>query len=429
MQVRSAPTRAAIWIPLGLVWVVALVAGLVGVSQRLLTGHELANYSSSIPWGLWVAAYVYLVGLSAGAFLLSSMIYVFGVKRLEPIGKLALFTALVSLVAALLTIWFDIGHMERFYFVYTRGNPVSMMAWMVWMYTAYFILLLVELWYAMRADLVGLSSEPGLNGRFAALLLGRFKDAVGEGRLAQVSEPYDRAADMRVVRTLGAIGVPLAIAFHGGVGALFGVVGARAFWNAPLVPLLFIVGALVSGGGLLTFVVAFLWPARGSDEHKDMVGFLGRITLGLLVVYLIMVWAEYSITWYADIPSASRPLYQVLGGPYPWVFWVFQVGLGAIVPIAIMLTRPRSVPWIGVASFLIAATFLATRMNIVIPGLIEPQLRGLDTAYQEARLEFSYFPSVMEWLVLIFVGTFATGLFFAGFRNLPITPRGKEVSS
>jgi molybdopterin-containing oxidoreductase family membrane subunit len=304
-----------------------------------------------------------------------------------------------------------------------------MMAWMVWLYTTYFVVLTIELWFAMRADLVELAEEPGFRGRVAALLLGRFGRAFGPRPLVVVSEPHNREADMRVVRVLGAIGVPLAIAFHGGVGALFGVVGARAFWNAPLVPLLFIVGALVSGGGLLTFITAFFWPSRGSREHKDMVTFLGQITLGLLAVYLIMVWAEYSITWYADIPAASEPLYQVMGGPYPWVFWVFQVALGAAVPIAMMTLRPRSVTWVGLASFLVAASFLATRLNIVIPGLINPQLAGLDTAYTDSRLAFDYFPSLMEWMVLTFIGAFAIGVFFAGYWLLPLIGRGKEVQS
>ena len=416
-------------IPLGIVWLAALAVGLVGVSQRLLSGHELANYTSSIPWGLWVAAYVYFVGLSAGSFLLSALIYVFGLRRLEPIGKLALFTALVSLLAALLTIWLDIGHMERFYYVFSRGNPVSMMAWMVWLYTAYFVVLSIEFWFAMRADLMEVAGEPGIQGRLASLLLGQFGRAFGPTPLVARSDPHNRDADMRVVRVLGAIGVPLAIAFHGGVGALFGVVGARGFWNAPLYPLLFIVGALVSGGGLLTFITAFFLPNRGSKEHRDMVTYLGQITLGLLAVYLIMVWAEFSITWYADIPAESEPLYQVLGGPYPWVFWVFQVVLGAVVPIAMMTMRPRSVAWVGGAAFLIAATFLATRLNIVIPGLVEPQLEGLDTAYTDSRLSYDYFPSLMEWLVLIFIGALATGLFYAGYRSLPLLGGRKEVSS
>ncbi len=428
MQVQFTQRRSAIGFAFGILWLVAFAVGGVGVVQRLLTGHELANYTSSIPWGLWVSAYVYLVGLSAGAFLISSLIYVFGFRRLEPIGKLALFTALVSLVAALLAIWFDLGHMERSYMIFTNGNPSSMMAWMVWLYTAYTVLLVAELWFAMRGDLLDWACEPGPRGRLANLLLGRFGEAIGQSLTLKSDVSYDRSGDMRVVRTLGAIGVPLAIGFHGGVGALFGVVGAREFWNAPIVPLLFIVGALLSGGGLLTFIVAFLWPDRGSDEHREMVISLGRITLGLLAVYLIMVWSEYSITFYADIPAASRPLYQVLGGPYPWVFWVFQIGLGAIVPIALMVARPRSVPWVGIGAFLIAACFLATRLNIVIPGLVEPQLAGLDTAYQEARLSYDYFPSVMEWLVFIFIGTFGIGLFVAGFRMLPLVGDKKEVS-
>ncbi len=422
-------TSKPVAIPLALVWLVALAAGLAGVGLRLATGHELANYTSSIPWGLWVATYVYLVGLSAGAFLLSALIYVFGLKRLEPVGKLALFTALISLLSALITIWLDLGHMERFYEVFYRGNPQSMMAWMVWLYTAYTVLLTCELWFAMHGDLVEWSSEPGLRGRVASLLTGKIGDAFGPRLAISVNRSYDGGRDMRVVRTLGAIGVPLAIAFHGGVGALFGVVGARGFWNAPIYPLLFIAGALVSGGGLLTFIVAFLWPERGTEQHRDMVTFLGRITLGMLAVYLVMVWAEYSITWYADIPSESRPLYEVLGGPYPWVFWVFQVALGAAVPIVMLSLWPKSVTWVGLASFLIAACFLATRLNIVIPGLVEPQLKGLDTAYTDNRLSFDYFPSVMEWLVLAFVGAFATGLFFLGYFLLPLVRRREEVSS
>lgn len=428
MQARIQLPRKDLFIPVAAIWTVAFGIGLAGVILRLLDGHKFAGYTSSIPWGLWVATYVYFVGLSAGSFLISALIYVFGLKRLEPIGKLALFTALVSLIVALLTIWLDLGHQWRFYKVFTQGNPSSMMAWMVWLYTAYFLVLCAELWFAIRGDLIQWAAKPTPRGRFASLLLGRVGEAFGKRAALVASEPYDSSADMRRLRVLGAAGVPLAVAFHGGVGALFGVVGARAFWNAPLYPLMFIVGALVSGGGLLTAVVAFFWPNKGSEEHREMVSLLGRLTLGLLAVYLVMLWAEYSITFYADIPAASRPLYQVLGGPYPWVFWLFQVALGAAVPIAMMLLRPKSIAWVGLAAFLIAAAFLATRLNIVIPGLIDPQLRGLDTAYVEPRLSYHYFPSLLEWAVLLFVGALATGLFYAGFRGLPLVDRDKEMA-
>src|SRR3989337_1787287 len=102
--------KRAFWV-LGLVGLVPLG---IALFIRFTTGHEEANYGSIVPWGLWVAQYIYFVGLSAGAFLLSSLVYVFGVSRFEPIGRLAVFTAIASLLLALFTIWMDIGHMERF---------------------------------------------------------------------------------------------------------------------------------------------------------------------------------------------------------------------------------------------------------------------------------------------------------------------------
>ena len=404
--------------PLAIVWLAALAVGLVGVTQRLLTGHELSNYTSSIPWGLWIAAYAYLIGLSAGMFLIVALAHVFRIQRLVKYTKLALFASLVLLLAGLLTVWFDLGHLTRFYRVYTDGNPQSMMAWMVWGYTAFLVLLLAALWFVMRRDLVESSSDPGLRGRLAAAL------TLGRSDVSEVAVD----SDGRAARALFMIGIPLMAAVIGGSGALFGVVGGRHFWNAPLMPILFITVALTSGAALLTFLVTLLAPDNGSRDHRDVVQMLARIVLGLLGFYLLLLWAEYSITLYAEIPSASEPVYQVLGGPYPWVFWLFQVALGAVIPIALLSLRQRSVGWVGLASLLVAGSFLATRLNIVIPGLVEPQLEGLETAYVESGLSFDYFPSLMEWLVLIFIGAFAIGLFYAGFRALPLIGRGKEVA-
>ncbi|MFQ5682723.1 MAG: NrfD/PsrC family molybdoenzyme membrane anchor subunit [Candidatus Binatia bacterium] len=404
--------KALFWI----LWAVALLFGLVGVYERLVTGHQLAAYGSYIPWGLWVALYVYFIGLSAGAFLLSTLVYVFHVKRLERIGKLSLFTALVALVAALLVIWFDIGHMSRFWKVYTSFAWQSMMAWMVWLYTAYTILLVFELWFALRADLIAWSARPGLSGGLARLL------SFGKTDTSAAA----LARDARVLRVLGSIGVPLAIAFHGGVGALFGVVGARPYWNSPLMPIIFLASALASGGALLTFLVAFFWPARSSEDHRELTYYLGRITLGLLALDILLEWAEFSINLYASIPAHAEAFRLILFGQYWWVFWVVHLALGVLVPGLMLLLRGRSVACVGAASFLIAATFISVRLNIVLPGLALPQLQGLERAYTDPRLSLSYFPSMMEWLVALFVVTLGVGLFYAGYKLLPITT-AKEV--
>ena len=72
-------------------WAVIAVIGIGGVIERFTHGHQAAATGSYVVWGLWVSTYIYFIGLSAGSFLLSSLIYVFGMRQLERIGRLSLF--------------------------------------------------------------------------------------------------------------------------------------------------------------------------------------------------------------------------------------------------------------------------------------------------------------------------------------------------
>ncbi len=389
-------------------WIVAFAAGLYGLTVRALTGHEQANYGSYVPWGLWVAQYIYFVGLSAGAFLLSSLVYVFGLKRLEAIGRLALFTAFVTLACALLVIWLDLGHPLRFWKVYTNPQPASMMAWMVWLYTAYFLLVTVELWFATRADLVASARGRGMSATLARIL------TFG-------STNPDGTRDLGTLRILGILGVPLAIAFSGGVGALFGVIGARPYWNSGMFPILFLFSALASGSALLAFVVAYFWRDQRAPQYRDSVTLLGRIALGLLALDLLMEWAEFSINLYASIPAHADAYRAVMFGPYWWVFWIGHLGLGVVVPILMLLLWPGSPRVVGAAGLLIAALFIAVRVNIVVPGQVIPELAGLERAFTDQRLTFAYAPSSTELLVSVFVMALGVAVFFIGTWLLPLT--------
>jgi molybdopterin-containing oxidoreductase family membrane subunit len=400
-------------------WVVALIAfalGLVGLYQRLTIGHAGADYGSYVPWGLWVAAYIYFIGLSAGAFLLSALVYVFHIRLLKPVGKLALFTALVTLVAAMFSIWLDLGHPDRAWRLMLRTNFFSMMGWMAWLYTAYFMLLVVELWFAMRADLVSAAQGMGIQGWLCRFLSFGQTD-LSEGALKR---------DANLLRILGSVGVPLAIAFHGGVGALFGVVGARPYWNSAITPIAFIVGALASGGALITFVTTIWGPGRDSESHRKLVALLGQIVLGLLLFDLLLEWAEYSTTLYAAIPAHTASLEMILYGSYWWVFWVVHLLIGSLVPILLLVFARSNVTAVAIASALIAITFLSVRLNIVIPALAIEELEGLKSAFTGPGLRFEYFPTLMEWLFFLWTVAVAGLLFLIGHSVLPIV-RTKEL--
>jgi molybdopterin-containing oxidoreductase family membrane subunit len=417
---------------------VGFVIGSYGLWDRLTNGHVNTAYGSYVPWGLWVSLYIYLVGLSAGAFLFSTLVYVFNIQRLpavaavaappvglptgpafgmqhlEKVGKLALFTALVTLFGAMFAIWLDLGHPERAWKIILQTNFRSIMGWMLWFYTAYFILLLAEFWLAMRPDLATWSERSTL-ARW--LTFGR-RD-ISEAAVAK---------DRRYLRILGSIGVPLAIAFHGGVGALFGVLGARPYWNSGLTPITFIVGALLSGGALLTFLTAVFGSNHKTEgeSHRQLVIFLGRIVLVLLALDILLEWAEYSISYYASIPAHIDALELVLFGPYWWVFWVIHVGLGIVVPGLLLVIGHRSWQAVSLASFLIAFTFVSVRLNIVIPALAIPELEGLEKAFTGPGLTFEYFPTLTEWLLAVWIVSLAALVFLAGIRWLPVISESKE---
>ncbi|MBI4770207.1 MAG: polysulfide reductase NrfD, partial [Chloroflexi bacterium] len=364
---RQKSLALAYWTLLGVVAAVGVAALYVRTAQ----GLRVTNLNSLVPWGLWVAFYIYFIGLSAGSFLISTMIYVFGLKRFEPIGRIALFTAFVALSPGLVFILIDLGHMERFWTVYISRSATSVLQWEIQFYTLYLVILLAELWLLMRRDLIRRGQGMDWVARLCRLL------ALGSKDLSDESA----AKDMRMVKALGMLGVPVAIGVHGGTGAIFAVVKARPYWYTGLFPLIFIVSALASGGALLTFLYAFF--GKKNKEHAALVTALGKMVAGFLALDLIFLSSELLVGLYGQVPDHLAVYRSILFGPFWFVFWLGQWGLGALVTLFLVLNRRtgQSVGWTGIAAALIVFGIVAVRLNIVIPPFTVPLMPGLDTAY------------------------------------------------
>ena len=109
-----------------------------------------ANFNSAVAWGLWVSIYVWFVGISAGAFLLIGIGRLRNDPCLKKIARPGLALSLAALMAGLLSIQIDLGHIERFYKLFLSPNPSSIMAWMVWLYSIYFVILAAMLVFARK---------------------------------------------------------------------------------------------------------------------------------------------------------------------------------------------------------------------------------------------------------------------------------------
>ncbi len=367
---------------------ILFVIGIIGVSNRLINGHRATNYGSYIPWGLWIASYIWLIGLSAGAFLMSTMTYVFKVKSVQSVGKLALLLAIATLAGAMLSVWFDLGHMWRAWRLILHTHLTSMMGWMAVLYGSYIVLLIIELFIAIKMDLVNST---------------------------------DTKKTLKTVLTiLGSIGIPLAFAFHGGVGGVFAAISSRAYWHSPLTPVYFLAGAFLSGGALFAFIAAIYAPNKQSPEFIEMMSFIGKVVLGFLVLDTIFEISEIYVGLFTATPDETPVLMAILSGHYWYAFWIVHVLFGIVIPAYLLIAKPRSVTAIAVAGLLIAITFLAVRLNIVIPGLILPEINGLSHAFVNSRLTYHYIPSAMEWEVELFIVSIAMAIFMIGKAVLPI---------
>lgn len=360
--------------------IVGLVVGAYGLFLRFSGGHQIADYGSYVPWGLWIAAYIFLIGASAGSVGIAAILFMSRKPENYPLARMAMLVALVTFLGAMVNVWLDLGHPFRMWKLYLQTSWTSVMGWMAWFYAFYGILLVVGLLLTRNGKI------PPAIVRYAFLVF------------------------------------LFAVAFAGAEGALFGVVGARASWESGLTPILFLVEGALFGLGFVTaaaFVMGFLSPERASR--------FGGILLILLGALVVVEWAEYSTGLYASVPAKSNTLLSILFGDYWWVFWGFHVSLGIVLP-ALLLIFARSKP-IAVASAgaLIGVMGLASKLNLVVPALAQEELEGLSNAFHGPGLSFSYFPTTAEWLVFVFTVSLVLVMFLAGAKILHIA-RTSEVA-
>ena len=313
-------------------------------------------------------------------------------------------------------VFIDLGHPERFWHTLAYPQWNSVLAWEIWLYLSYVAICLLELWLIMRCDLADLAQRTtGLYRIFYRVASLGFPCPESAERRAAC-----HAQSMRWLKFFGIIGIPNAIGVHGGTGAIFAVVAARPYWFSPLFPVVFIVSALVSGGALLMCLKAT--RMRHGTNDVELLGSLGKLTAGFLIADLAMLFLEFLIGLYGDIPQHVAAYRLIAFGPFWWVFWILQLGLGAVVPLTLIFWRRtnRSIAWMAFAGFLIVVGIFGVRLNIVIPPLSVPPFHGYVEAYNSPRLTTYYFPNWVEWISSI--GAVAAGalLFIIGPKLLPL---------
>jgi len=359
------------------VGLIALLIGAVGV-YRVLVHHDHGTLGSYVPWGLWVSAYVYLVWMEVGMILGYYVLkHVLNVKGIEKLGPVIVLSAICALLAALVVIGMDLGHPFRAWRAIIFADFSSPMTWMIWLHSFYLVLLIVEFW-AYHND---------------------YED---------------------LIKWLNWVNIPAGVLLIGVIGALFGVIAARPFWNATMLPMAFFMSSLVAGSALVLLLHLLFSPLAGKAIYVDTARELGRFLMWAMLLGVVAALANVVVTLYPGVPAKAEGMNLLLFGPYWWSIWIVHLLFGTAIPL-LLLTFFRNSLWaLGAAAVLLVTTFVMVPLNVVITGLAypTPELRGIAEAYQHPRLSYGYDPSSTEWLVIIFALGVGLTLFALAYRLL-----------
>jgi Ni/Fe-hydrogenase subunit HybB-like protein len=390
-----------------------LIIGSYGIIKRLLFGLNPVAFGSYVPWGLWVAFYLFFLGLSAGAFLVTTMTYVFKMERFEKIGPLSAFTVLIALVCEVIFITLDLGQMARIYRFLLTPSFTSLMTWMFVLFNAMLVIYALKTFLLIREELILWGNDPRRKGYkvYRLLSLGRTHYGI-----------RDRKRDENLVHLLSLISLPVGLIFYGANGAFFAILLNRPIWNSALTPLLFITAALLSGGALITFLIHLF------QRNDRLVRDLSQVILFILITFLFLEVLQFFVGYQSGVVSVVTSLNLIAFGRYWWSFWIIHLLIGSLIPLFLLIfkqAQPGKLAW---ACFLIVITFITVRFNFVIPDLAVYKLEGLENTFFHPRLRTDYIPNLMEWLVSIWVVSLGVLAFLLGARWLPVvsTLKGGE---
>ncbi len=266
-----------------------------------------------IEWGWLIVNYLYLGGLSAGVFFVSGLAAYLDQKNNAGDSRIARYGAMIApwpVSIGCLILIFDLGHWYRFYklFVHFRiESPMSIGSWLLLLFT---VVSLIN-FYAWLP-------EQKRNAAFRRLS----KRIRGVERLNRDLSSWRRP--------LAAVGFPLSLGVGIYTGILLGAVQARPFWNTNLVAQLFLFSALSTGCALL---LAALSINRKSLEDSQL-RFLYTLDICFITLELFIA-LPYVLHGELSVKAVQDSLHLILGGPFTLAFWVFFLGIGLSVPLAI----------------------------------------------------------------------------------------------
>ena len=242
-------------------------------------------------WRWQIAAYLFLAGTGAGAFILG---VVSDFKGYAIPAKIAMTFGTPVVAFSTVFLILDLGHPEKFFKAIMHPGAS-------WMSRGVFIL----------------SGLITLGGLIVALWVWPFGGVLE-------ANPSLRAL-LEIIALLFAVATCIY------TGILIGIVISRPFWNNPLLPMLFLVSALSTGIGGIFFITPIASSVFGiaSAQTVEYLSYLESVDMLLIVIEAIAMYLYMTVV-FSRAPEAVNLLIK---GQLSRQFWVGFVVIGLVIPL------------------------------------------------------------------------------------------------
>jgi octaheme c-type cytochrome (tetrathionate reductase family) len=337
-----------------------------GLTRMLFGLGSVTNLDNHNPWGIWIAFDVACgVALAAGGFTTAALVDIFGRRKYLPLLRPALLTAFLGYLWVAIALSFDLG---RYWNIWRpifnwQGNSVLFEVGMC--VTAYLIVLSVEM---SPAILEGLKARID-GGEWGATLLRRIEKPL-----------LTLYAGIRVILPLFILaGVVLSFMHQSSLGALMLIAPTKLspLWNTPILPLLFLMSALMVGFPMVILESIYANISFGRDPEMELLTPLTRVIPWFL--------GAYGAVKIGDLVVRHSQL-NFLENPGDTTSLAVEILLGVVAPFLLFLHPAvrRSMGWLFFTVALIIFGVVLNRINVFLVG------------YNAPYTTTAYFPSVGE---------------------------------
>ncbi len=348
-------------------------------------GHIITGMNNQIVWGLPHVFAVFLIVAASGALNVASIGSVFAKTEYKPFAPLSAFLALALLLGGLTVLMLDLGRSDRMIVAMTHFNFKSIFAWNIFLYTGFMAIIAAYLWTSLVREGAALNRPAGF-----------------------------LAFAWRIMLTTC-------------TGSIFGFLVAREAYDSAIYAPLFITLSLAYGTAAFLIVLAAVVRATGETVSPAMMSRLRVLLVTFIVTGLWFVAALHLTNFYMTKHHGIVRFMLLDGGVITATFWLGQVILGGLIPIA-LLTLPgvrESGRATVVAAVLVVLGGLAQMYVTIIGGLAYPQI--LFPGHIETSSFFDgaihhYQPSVYELLLGLGGVAVAVAILTAGLRLFRFAP-------